>query len=279
MRLIAATALGLTEEVKAGRFREDLYYRIKVLEVSLPPLRERGYDVLLLAQHFIDKHAARSGNRILGLTPGAAGALLSYDWPGNVRELENCIEAAVALARYDHVTENELPSNIRPLLGESEISCHEAERSALAARRRGVRTHCPRATRGQRQQGAGRAHPRARSQDALSKAQALRSRSGNRPRDIGALELPVQSSAVDPQHARRCGLVSADRLPEHAGCARARLAPGSTGSALVTPVLRTSRVSLRTAVGKSSKSMRPSAAKVSAACTQFSSSRTLPGHE
>jgi two-component system response regulator HydG len=125
VRLIAATARGLTEEVKAGRFRQDLYYRIKVLEVGLPPLRERGYDVLLLAQHFIDKHAARSGNRILGLTPGAAGALLSYDWPGNVRELENCIEAAVALARYDHVTENELPQSIRPLLGESELSATE----------------------------------------------------------------------------------------------------------------------------------------------------------
>ena len=117
VRLIAATSHDLSQEVAAGRFREDLYYRVKVLEVVLPPLRERGYDVLLLAQHFIDKHAARSDSRILGLTPGAAGALLSYDWPGNVRELENCIEAAVALARYDHVTEAELPAHIRPALG------------------------------------------------------------------------------------------------------------------------------------------------------------------
>jgi two-component system response regulator HydG len=122
VRLIAATGRGLAEEVRAGRFRQDLYYRIKVLEVALPPLRERGYDVLLLAQHFIEKHASRAESRILGLTPGAAGALLSYDWPGNVRELENCIEAAVALARYDHVTENELPPNIRPLLGEVDMA-------------------------------------------------------------------------------------------------------------------------------------------------------------
>jgi DNA-binding NtrC family response regulator len=117
VRLIAATSLDLSREVTAGRFREDLYYRVKVLEVTLPPLRERGYDVLLLAQHFIEKHAARSNTRILGLTPGAAGALLSYDWPGNVRELENCIEAAVALTRYDHVTEVDLPAHIRPAFG------------------------------------------------------------------------------------------------------------------------------------------------------------------
>jgi DNA-binding NtrC family response regulator len=127
VRLIAASARGLMEEVKAGRFRQDLYYRIKVLEVGLPPLRERGYDVLLLAQHFIEKHAPRSENRILGLTPGAAGALLAYDWPGNVRELENCIEAAVALARYDHITENELPAAIRPLLGEADLTAHPNE--------------------------------------------------------------------------------------------------------------------------------------------------------
>jgi two-component system, NtrC family, response regulator AtoC len=116
-RVIAATARDLAQEVAAGRFREDLYYRINVLEVKLPSLRARGYDLLLLAQHFLDKHVARSGNRILGLTPGAAGALLAYSWPGNVRELENCIEAAVALARYDHITENDLPANLRPPLG------------------------------------------------------------------------------------------------------------------------------------------------------------------
>jgi DNA-binding NtrC family response regulator len=83
--------------VAAGSFRRDLYYRLDVVRLALPPLRERGDDVLLLAQHFLEKHR-RSDSPVLGFAPGALEALAARDWPGNVRELENAIEAALALA-------------------------------------------------------------------------------------------------------------------------------------------------------------------------------------
>jgi DNA-binding NtrC family response regulator len=115
-RVVAASNRDLEDAAKTGDFREDLLYRIDVVRVELPPLRARGRDVLLLAQHFIDTFVAqdpRSDRPSLTLAPGAAERLLGYDWPGNVRELENCMERAVALARDDRIRVEDLPRKLR----------------------------------------------------------------------------------------------------------------------------------------------------------------------
>ena len=112
-RLIAATNRDIELAVEESRFRDDLYYRINVLQVHLPPLRERGSDILLLAQHFIEKYAAGANKPVAGLTPEAAEKLMSYGWPGNVRELQNCMERAVALTRFDHIVVEDLPEKVR----------------------------------------------------------------------------------------------------------------------------------------------------------------------
>jgi two-component system response regulator HydG len=112
-RLVTATNRDLDTDVADKHFREDLFYRINVVRIDVPPLRERGSDVLLLAQYFIERAAQRSGKQVAGLVSAAAEKLLSYNWPGNVRELENCIERAVALTRYDQITVDDLPEKVR----------------------------------------------------------------------------------------------------------------------------------------------------------------------
>jgi DNA-binding NtrC family response regulator len=84
-----------------------------VIHIELPPLRARGGDVLVLAQHFIDLHAARAGKTVTGLTPAAAERLIAYPWPGNVRELQNCIERAIALTRHPEIQVEDLPETVR----------------------------------------------------------------------------------------------------------------------------------------------------------------------
>jgi two-component system response regulator HydG len=111
--VIAATHRDLRSEVEEGRFREDLFFRLEVLTVEVPPLRARGTDVLLLAQHFLECAAHSEGRRVLGLTPAAAERLMAYSWPGNVRELENAIERAVALTAYEKIVVEDLPERIR----------------------------------------------------------------------------------------------------------------------------------------------------------------------
>jgi two-component system response regulator HydG len=113
VRIVAATNRDLESAVEEKRFREDLYFRINVIHLALPPLRARAGDVLPLAQHFIAQFVARTGKSVLGLSPAAAEKLLSYDWPGNVRELANCVERAVALTRYDQIAVDDLPEKIR----------------------------------------------------------------------------------------------------------------------------------------------------------------------
>jgi DNA-binding NtrC family response regulator len=113
VRIVAATNRDLEEAIEERRFRGDLYFRVNVVQIALPPLRARGADVLLLAQHFLAGYAARTGRAVGGLSPQAAERLLAYSWPGNVRELQNCIERAVALTRYDHVGVDDLPEKIR----------------------------------------------------------------------------------------------------------------------------------------------------------------------
>jgi two-component system response regulator HydG len=113
VRLIATTNRDLRALIDEERFREDLYFRINVIHVELPPLRARGGDVLLLAQHFLDVQAARAGKLVTGIAPPAAEKLLAYSWPGNVRELQNAIERAIALTRYEQITVEDLPETIR----------------------------------------------------------------------------------------------------------------------------------------------------------------------
>jgi len=112
-RLVAATNRDLETAIEERRFREDLFYRINVLHLSLPPLRARGNDVLLLAQQFLERYASLGGKRLTGISPAAAAKLLAYAWPGNVRELQNCIERAVALARYTEIAVEDLPDRVR----------------------------------------------------------------------------------------------------------------------------------------------------------------------
>ncbi len=115
IRLIAATNVDLAAEDKAGQFREDLFYRLNVIPVSVPPLRDRRDDIPLLAQHFTQVYAEKNGKAISGCSPTALERLSEYDWPGNVRELENAIERAVVLTRANHsvIDEDALPREIR----------------------------------------------------------------------------------------------------------------------------------------------------------------------
>ncbi len=112
-RLITATNRDLELAVDERRFREDLFYRINVLNVHLPPLRERGADVLLLAEQFVERYAVALGRGVVGLTAEAAAKLMAYAWPGNVRELQNCIERAVALTPFDRIVVADLPERIQ----------------------------------------------------------------------------------------------------------------------------------------------------------------------
>jgi two-component system response regulator HydG len=115
IRLIAATNVDLAGEVKAGRFREDLFYRLNVIPVNVPPLRDRRDDIPLLAQHFVQVYAEKNGKAISGCSPAAIERLSEYGWPGNVRELENAIERAVVLTRAGQtvIDEDALPREIR----------------------------------------------------------------------------------------------------------------------------------------------------------------------
>jgi DNA-binding NtrC family response regulator len=113
VRIIAATNRDLEEDVASGRFRSDLYYRLNVIQLQVPPLRTRGTDMLLLAQHFLAQFTERFGKQMSSLSDGAARRLLDYSWPGNVRELRNAMERAVALAQYDRVVVEDLPEKIQ----------------------------------------------------------------------------------------------------------------------------------------------------------------------
>ncbi|MFP4037819.1 MAG: sigma-54-dependent transcriptional regulator, partial [Desulfobacteraceae bacterium] len=112
VRVIAATARDLRKEVNEGRFREDLFYRIHVMPIHLPPLRERRGDIPLLVGHFLERFNRKLEREVEGLTPEATAALVRYDWPGNVRELENVLERAVLLAGDRWITPTDLPDGI-----------------------------------------------------------------------------------------------------------------------------------------------------------------------
>jgi two-component system response regulator HydG len=113
VRLVTATHRDLVACIEEGTFREDLYYRIHVVELTMPPLRARGTDTLLLAQTFLQQYAAQQGKAVQRISPPVAERLLAYAWPGNIRELRNCMERAVALARFDEVVVEDLPPQVR----------------------------------------------------------------------------------------------------------------------------------------------------------------------
>jgi DNA-binding NtrC family response regulator len=113
VRLVTATNMDIEEAVVARRFREDLYFRINVIQMNLPPLRARGSDVLALAEKFLHHFATLADKRVTSLSTAAAAKLLAYPWPGNVRELQNCIERAVALTAHEQLSAEDLPARIR----------------------------------------------------------------------------------------------------------------------------------------------------------------------
>ena len=121
VRVIAATAKDLEEEVRKGTFREDLFYRLNVLSIAIPPLRQRSEDIPLLCEYFIKRFNDRLGKNINGIAPAALSRLLEYQWPGNVRELENAIERAVVLAEDPLLQPDHFPRELEQQFGEDQI--------------------------------------------------------------------------------------------------------------------------------------------------------------
>lgn len=122
VRLIAATNRDLASEVKKGNFREDLFYRLNVVHIEVPPLRERKEDIELLTINFLDEFNKEDGRKIEGISPQARRALLNYDWPGNIRELKNCIESSVVLAKGNIIQLEDLPPQVTQKEGEAKSS-------------------------------------------------------------------------------------------------------------------------------------------------------------
>lgn len=108
VRIVAATNNDLLRDIREGRFRQDLFFRLSVVPIQVPPLRERGGDIVLLAEHFLRRHRSRRNPRVVAFTDAALVALNGYRWPGNVRELENAVERALVMARGDHIDANDL---------------------------------------------------------------------------------------------------------------------------------------------------------------------------
>ena len=126
IRLIAATNRDLESAVAAGRFRQDLYYRLKVLSVRTPTLAERRDDIPTLARYFVFKCASEAGRAVRGISPEALAILGNYDWPGNVRELRNAIEYAVVLGSADHILAEDLPDDILETRRAEPLKYHDA---------------------------------------------------------------------------------------------------------------------------------------------------------
>jgi two-component system response regulator HydG len=126
VRLIAATNKDLLQEIETGRFREDLFYRLNVVTLNMPPLRDRREDIPLLAKHFLEIFSEKNRKQIKGFTPQAMDQLLRYDWPGNVRELMNAVERGVVLSSSEYLDEEELPLVLKDKITEGEERPKEA---------------------------------------------------------------------------------------------------------------------------------------------------------
>ncbi len=129
VRIIAATNLNLGEEVKAKRFRDDLYYRLNVIELKLPPLRDRREDIPLLVEAFLKKCGESRGKDVKGVSEAALAMLMDYAWPGNVRELENVVERAVTLSRGEKISADDLPPAVQGARGDRRVLDEAAEKT------------------------------------------------------------------------------------------------------------------------------------------------------
>lgn len=125
VRIIAATHQNLEQKIKDGSFREDLFYRLNIVSLNIPPLRERKEDILPLIEHFIEKYSKENGRENLNLSKETVDTLIKYNFPGNVRELENIIERAVVLSRGNTITVNDLPNVVKGFKAEKEIPANE----------------------------------------------------------------------------------------------------------------------------------------------------------
>ncbi|MBM4279028.1 MAG: sigma-54-dependent Fis family transcriptional regulator, partial [Deltaproteobacteria bacterium] len=133
VRVIAATNKNLIEEMKKGTFREDLYYRLNVIPILVPPLRERKDDISILASHFLEKFSQEKGKKIADFSPDVMEIFLAHSWPGNVRELENVIEHAVIIAKKLEILTKDLPQYLfqKPLQGEHLVTLHDFEKDLI----------------------------------------------------------------------------------------------------------------------------------------------------
>jgi len=122
VRILAATNKDLERMMREGTFREDLYYRLNVVSITIPPLRERKGDIPILAQHFLNKYTKIHGRKIKYISPQTMKKLCSYNWPGNVRELENVVERAVILSGNEAITLEDLPSHLQPVTSREELT-------------------------------------------------------------------------------------------------------------------------------------------------------------
>ncbi|KKL72748.1 hypothetical protein LCGC14_2081790, partial [marine sediment metagenome] len=134
-RVLAATNMDIEEAVEKGDFRSDLYYRLNVITISVPPLRERREDIPLLVSHFIDVYNKKNNKDIQGVEDSVMNMLSNYDWPGNVRELENTIERAVILCLYDQINMDSMPRKLRSMdddtPGQEQFNLHEIEKRVI----------------------------------------------------------------------------------------------------------------------------------------------------
>jgi transcriptional regulator with PAS, ATPase and Fis domain len=133
VRVIAATNKNLTEEMKKGTFREDLYYRLNVIPIFIPPLRERKDDISLLASHFLQKFRNERGKEVTHFAPEVMEIFLKHSWPGNVRELENVIDHAIIIAKQNKILPKDLPQSLlqRPLPQQEFTTLHDYEKNLI----------------------------------------------------------------------------------------------------------------------------------------------------
>jgi DNA-binding NtrC family response regulator len=129
VRLIASTTLNLKNEVNARRFRGDLYYRLKVVEIDLPPLRDRRMDIPILAEAFLNRYSAEYSKPVQGISEVASFFLTNYSWPGNVRELESVIERAVTLSHAREILPGHLPAEVQRVGSSTQIGSNRVERA------------------------------------------------------------------------------------------------------------------------------------------------------
>ena len=154
VRVIAATNRNLEQDLSSGRFRADLFYRLNVFPLHLPPLRERGSDIILLADHFVLKYTRGMGKPVKKISPAVSEILLAYHWPGNVRELENCIERAILLAPGNTIEPMHLPPSLQLRLRSTERKELGRLNVVVEAKERELITHALRETRGNQSQAA-----------------------------------------------------------------------------------------------------------------------------